>query len=493
MRRKDGWQGCLDAGGSDGVTGAGRRRVPNPGWALVWLALVFAVGIAAEADATREPNRGRQAPNRLQFNLTPQPTPANGDDATATPTPRRILIPTAAATGSATATRQPEATSTPQSIVIVETAAAGPTSTPAPTSAPAPTVAPSPTAIPTPAPTFTPAPPPTATPAPPPAVAPTLAPVQAVRLDFSAEDWRGGYFRGDGLAYGRPWAAVYGALSEYPSAALDVALDATPGRPAILTVTGLDDELGGPNPIALDVNGERVFSGPSPFPSWDGQGSGANAAWTAAEFIIPRGVLRTGSNQIVLSNLSPVASFNAPPYVLLSDATLEIPGGAAAPSQPAIVPSSPAAAFTTADWTGGFYRGDDVYYGRPWTAIYGAASDYPAATLRFRLNGAPTGSATLTVSGLDDELAGPNPMTIVVNGQIIYEGPSPFQSWDGIGNGANAAWTNAEITIPAAALRAGRNEIVIANLSPGANFSAPPYILLGDATLSVPGAEAAPR
>lgn len=451
--------------------------MPILGWALIMLALVCAIGKTPGANATRGDDRGNRSPTQLQFNLTPQPTPTSGGDATATPTPRRVVIPTAAATMPPTAT--------PQSIIIVETAAPGPTSTPVPTLVPTATPVP---ATPTPTP-----PPPTPTPIPTPAVAPTLAPVQTVRLDFSADDWRGGYFRGDGLAYGRPWVAVYGALSDYPSAALDVSLNATPGRPAILTIVGLDDELDASNPVALDVNGERVFSGSSPFPNWDGQGSGANAAWTPVEFTIPRGVLRAGGNQIVFANLSPVASFNAPPYVLLSDATLEIPGGAVAPTPPAIVPANPAATFTAADWAGGFHRGDSVYYGRPWTAIYGAASDFPEATLRFRLSGAPTGPATLIVSGLDDELAGPNPMAIAVNGQVVFEGASPFQSWDGVGNGSNAAWTDAEITIPAAALRAGRNEIAIANLSPGANFSAPPYILLGDATLSVPGSDVTPR
>ena len=132
---------------------------------------------------------------------------------------------------------------------------------------------------------------------------------------------------------------------------------------------------------------------------------------------------------------------------------------------------------------------NSAFYGRPWTAIYGAASDYPQATLRFRLSNAPTGPSTLTVAGLDDELAGANPMAIIVNGETLFEGQSPFQSWDGVGNGANAAWTDADITIPANALVAGRNDITIANLSPSATFGAPPYILLGDATLSVPGAE----
>ena len=458
------------------MTSANRRRVPVAALAFVAVTAACAIGIMAEVDATAGIEHAGRAAHRFQFDLTPQPTSAGGA-ATATPTPRRIVIPSATPGVPPTATTPPVATTTPNSIIIVETESPQPT--------PPPTLPPSPTPVPT----ATSTPVPTATPMPTPAVAPTLAPVQTLRLDFTAADWRGGYYRGDGRAYGRPWVAVYGALSEYPSATLVFTLDATPGRPATLRLTGLDDELGTLNPIALDVNGQRIYSGSSPFPNWDGRGDGANAAWTTAEFAIPSGALWAGSNQIMFVNLSPAASFNAPPYVLLADATVEIAGGATSPTSPPIVPVAGAANFAAEDWLGGFYRGDSAFYGRPWTALYGAASEYPQASLRFRLSSEPTGPATLTIAGLDDELAGPNPIAIEVNGQSLFEGASPFQSWDGVGDGANAAWTDVDFTIPANALRAGRNEIAIANLSPSANFGAPPYILLGDTTLTVPGAE----
>jgi hypothetical protein len=90
--------------------------------------------------------------------------------------------------------------------------------------------------------------------------------------------------------------------------------------------------------------------------------------------------------------------------------------------------------------------------------------------------------------GLDDELAALNPIGIDVNGIEIFSGASPFVNWDGIGDGENATWTQVEITIPAELLNQGRNEITFANLSPSANFSAPPYVLLSEATLDAPGA-----
>jgi hypothetical protein len=262
-------------------------------------------------------------------------------------------------------------------------------------------------------------------------------------------------------------------------------------------VTGLDDEWSELNPIAVEVNGEPVYSGSSPFPNWDGVGSGESAAWTTAPFAIPSGLLRAGPNQITIANLTPTASFDAPPYVLLADATLEIParsgGGAAASNTPTpvpIVPSASSAAFTARDWVGAFYRGDNQFYGRPWSAIYGNASDYPRATLRFRLDAEPSSAATLTVMGLDDELVALNPIGIAVNGIEIFSGASPFLNWDGIGDGQNAAWTQVEVTIPSDLLNQGRNELTIANLSPSGNFGSPPYVLLAEATLEVPGARA---
>jgi len=48
------------------------------------------------------------------------------------------------------------------------------------------------------------------------------------------------------------------------------------------------------------------------------------------------------------------------------------------------------------------------------------------------------------------------------------------------------------VTIPAELLKRGRNQITIANLSPSGNVNAPPYVLLGDATLEAPGTSVTP-
>jgi hypothetical protein len=471
------------------VTSARRRHAVITGIiaavVLTGLVLVAPMAESATPDGAQTPGAIRS----MAFALTPQALQVSAD-VTATPTPRVILIrPTSTPSSLPTATAPPSRaalpTATPPVITIETPAPSGVTPTPTAAVAPTtpPTATPSPTA--TPAPTATPLPTPTPTPLPP--AAPTLAPARDVRLQFTAEDWAGGYYRGDSQAYGRPWTAVYGALSDYPQATLGFTLDATPGRAATISITGLDDEWETLNPITLEVNGETVYTGPSPYVNWDGIGNGANAAWTTVPFTIPSGVLRTGPNDITFTNRTPVASFNSPPYVLLADAVLEISGRARGdPTAVPIVPSSVAAAFTAADWTGAFFSGDAQFYGRPWSAIYGAASPYPRATIRFRLDARPSGPATLTLTGLDDELAELNPIAIEVNDQQVFSGPSPFLNWDGVGNGADAAWTEVTVTIPAELLERGRNQITVTNLSPSGNVNAPPYVLLGDATLEAP-------
>jgi hypothetical protein len=146
-----------------------------------------------------------------------------------------------------------------------------------------------------------------------------------IALAFAADDWTGAYYQGNGLWYGRAWTAVYGAQSRYPSATLTFELDAAPQRDLVFTVVGLDDELAGKNPIALEVNGERVYEGDSPFESWDGNTAnrGSDARWTTVEASLSAELFDEGENTITFLNLSRSGNFNAPPYNLLSVARLE--------------------------------------------------------------------------------------------------------------------------------------------------------------------------
>ena len=227
------------------VTSATRRHGVVTG--IIAAVVLTGLGVVAPMAESATPDDGqtRGAIRAMQFALTPQALQATGD-ATATPTPRVIVIrPTPTPSSPPTATAPPNRAALPTatpSVITIETPA--PTGvTPTPTATAAPTRhhrQPRPRAHGDTGPTATPLP--TATPIPSPPAAPTLAPARDVRLQFTAEDWVGGYYRGDSQAYGRPWVAVYGALSDFPRATLGFTLDATPGRAATISITGLDDE-----------------------------------------------------------------------------------------------------------------------------------------------------------------------------------------------------------------------------------------------------------
>jgi hypothetical protein len=241
--------------------------------------------------------------------ITPQslPTlPADAratPDATVTPTPRLVVV------AEPTPTLRPRSVATP-STRSVATAPAGialATETPSPRASPA------------------------GTPPPPAVPRATVTATQAPAVAGSAEvipaaSWEGAYHPRDALHFGRPWVAIYGRLSVYSRATAFVRLDAAPTGPATLTLTGIDDEWLDLNPIAVEVNGQQVFAGVSPFANWDGATTSAAAAWTPVTITIAPEILRAGRNRITVANLSPTGNIGSPPYLLLGDATLQAPG-----------------------------------------------------------------------------------------------------------------------------------------------------------------------
>ncbi len=178
---------------------------------------------------------------------------------------------------------------------------------------------------------------------------------------------------------------------------------------------------------------------------------------------------------------SPRASpAGTPPTLAVSRATVTATPESSAVGSAGVIPA--------ASWVGAYSPRDALHFGRPWVAIYGNLSVYPRATAAFRLDAAPTGPATLTLTGIDDEWLDLNPIAVEVNGQQVFTGSSPFANWDGTDTGAATAWTPVTITIAPELMQAGRNVISIANLSPSVNVGSPPYVLLGDASLQAPGA-----
>ena len=368
-----------------------RRCRDHRGVVLAGLGIVVAP--TAESATPHDGQTLRRHPFRaLQFALTPRALQAAAD-ATATPTPRVIVIqPTSTPGSPPTATSPPSRAALPTATAPVITI-----ETPAPqASTPTPTATPSPTAPPT----------PTATAhghtdrdavangaaEPDAAVAPTLAPGSDVRLEFTAEDWLGGYFRGDSQAYGRPWVAVYGALSEYPRATLAFTLDATPGRAATISITGLDDEWADAESGRPGGQRRSRLLRAKPVPELGRSRKRRECRLDDGALHDPQRRAARGTERDRLCQPQPGRQLQC---AALCPAGGRRPGDHQADCRRGAAPTptrsrscrpSRRGAFTAEDWVGAFYRGDEQFYGRPWSAIYGAASEYPQATIRFRLD-----------------------------------------------------------------------------------------------------------
>jgi hypothetical protein len=180
---------------------------------------------------------------------------------------------------------------------------------------------------------------------------------------------------------------------------------------------------------------------------------------------------------------SPRASpAGTPPPPAISTATVTATQASSAAGSAAVIPA--------ASWKGAYRPRDTLHFARPWVAIYGSLSVYSRAAAFVQMDAAPTGPATLTLTGIDDEWLDLNPIAVRVNGQQVFSGASPFANWDGATTSAAEAWTRVTITIAPELLEVGRNRITVANLSPTGNVGSPPYVLLGDASLQAPGATA---
>ena len=140
-------------------------------------------------------------------------------------------------------------------------------------------------------------------------------------------------------------------------------------------------------------------------------------------------------------------------------------------------------AFEAADWAGAYPNIITEVYQRQCVAVYGASSPNPSGTLTVNLGEVRSGQSVLVLTGLDDELAGPKPIVVTVNGDVIYEGNSRFNDWDPAA--AVVAWNRFNIFFPSELLVAGENEIVVSNLADGSAIGLPPYILLSEAFLFV--------
>ena len=131
-------------------------------------------------------------------------------------------------------------------------------------------------------------------------------------------------------------------------------------------------------------------------------------------------------------------------------------------------------------WQGGFGN-PKVYGGRTATWTYGQGTPYQSLPASFSLAVQPTGTATLTVEGMDSEDAAKTVISIEINGTEIFQGENPLPNDDvPLESGT---WSSATWNFDAALLRTGQNEIVIQNLAQG-TFGRPPFFMLDYAEIT---------
>lgn len=217
----------------------------------------------------------------------------------------------------------------------------------------------------------------------------------------------------------------------------------------------------------------------------------------------PPGTPRPTPTFVVAANASapPAEPTSAPPAVLPTEAPpvpTEAPPTVPAPTEtPVIVPPTvpapteapppvPVAGSTVrleeTAWRGGWQQ-SKPYGGRNATWIYGTGTGYSSMQAAFVVDEQPSGMATLTIEGMDSEDRAKTPISIGVNGTVIYSGPNPLPNDDqplDSGTWASYSWNfDAQLVQP------GTNILTISTRTPG-QFRQPPFFMLDYAVINLP-------
>lgn len=123
---------------------------------------------------------------------------------------------------------------------------------------------------------------------------------------------------------------------------------------------------------------------------------------------------------------------------------------------------------------GAYERDDGRLYNRPTAHLYGQGSGYDTTTVTFNVNDPPTSYIGIEIIGMDDELKENVPMRISLNGNVVWEGESPFgdEKWtDMVWVAGNLNW-----------LVEGENSLTIELLIEG-EVGLPPWVLINEATV----------
>lgn len=144
---------------------------------------------------------------------------------------------------------------------------------------------------------------------------------RTLELGFVASDWNGAYYQATGNL--QPWSALYAQSTGYGDGTLQFKVAGEPAAESFtLTLEGMTSENWTNLPIAVRINGQEVYTGTSPFATWNG--TDGQQPWTDVRLDLPASALQQGENTITIVNLVDQGGFSVPPYVLLAGGTLTI-------------------------------------------------------------------------------------------------------------------------------------------------------------------------
>ncbi len=94
-----------------------------------------------------------------------------------------------------------------------------------------------------------------------------------------------------------------------------------------------------------------------------------------------------------------------------------------------------------------------------------------------------SGTAVLSIEGMDSEDAAKTLVRIAINGVTVFEGPTPFPNDDfPLETGR---WVTQQLPFDAGILRVGANTVTLTNLAPG-RPSLPPFVAVDYALVRLP-------
>lgn len=138
----------------------------------------------------------------------------------------------------------------------------------------------------------------------------TESPLQAWGGDFAG----GGASRYGGVKFDRDVNFIYASGTGLDTIEAPFWFSEAPAKGALLHLEARNDDFGTRPALEFVLNGEVIWSGPSPFGS---------EAFTRQSFLVRADAIRQGENTLVIRNLEPEGQAGMPPWFMVAEAELE--------------------------------------------------------------------------------------------------------------------------------------------------------------------------